>query len=339
MSLLDLSNPNATAWFSTVIKEEVAMCGSTARVDCGVDSCCVNGYMADYGEYLPFDAKLASGESPFLWHNRYPEAWMQMNRVGLDAAFKYAQNDTGLFFTRGGGAQAPGQAELVWLGDQLPSWDDSDGLKTVLRGMLSAGISGFSLAHSDIGGFDIIKFKLLPVHYDRSEELLIRWMELSAIADAVFRTHPSSSPNTTLQVFSNEALLSNFSFFARVHASLGDYREVLMEEASSHGWPLVRHTGLHYSSTTPRVWNDTSQFMLGSDFIAAPVLDPSCITKIVFLPAEETWLDVWTGLPVESGMITVSAPIGRPPLFLRQGASLAARLAALSLKSLYHLHK
>jgi len=53
MSLLDLSNPNATGWFKAVLREEVAMCGPKARAHCE-GGCCVHGYMADYGRCALF---------------------------------------------------------------------------------------------------------------------------------------------------------------------------------------------------------------------------------------------------------------------------------------------
>ena len=76
---------------------------------------------------------------------------------------------------------------LYWLGDQLVSWDNFDGLKTVLNGFLSSGISGHSLTHSDIGGYTQVPF----IHI-RSKELLLRWIEISTFGSAIFRTHIGS---------------------------------------------------------------------------------------------------------------------------------------------------
>ena len=54
------------------------------------DSCTVNttepnvtgsfGWMADFGEYVPFDAVLHDGTSPSTIHNRFPELWAKVNR-------------------------------------------------------------------------------------------------------------------------------------------------------------------------------------------------------------------------------------------------------------------
>eukprot|EP00039_Didymoeca_costata_P016392 m.293249 g.293249 ORF g.293249 m.293249 type:complete len:101 (+) comp16388_c0_seq47:1807-2109(+) len=77
---------------------------------------------------------------------------------------------------------------LFWLGDQLVTWDEFDGLRTVVNGHISGGLSGIAFQHSDIGGYTMIEeagFKYL-----RSQELLLRWAEMSAISDTIFRTHP-----------------------------------------------------------------------------------------------------------------------------------------------------
>ncbi len=39
--------------------------------------------MCDFGEYLPFDSKLFSGEDPAAYHNRYPEEWARLVREAL----------------------------------------------------------------------------------------------------------------------------------------------------------------------------------------------------------------------------------------------------------------
>jgi hypothetical protein len=42
------------------------------------------------------------------------------------------------------------------LGDQLVSWDGSDGLASAIAGALSGGLSGMPATHSDIGGYNSV---------------------------------------------------------------------------------------------------------------------------------------------------------------------------------------
>jgi alpha-glucosidase (family GH31 glycosyl hydrolase) len=57
--LLDLSNPETRTWIKQILKENVVGIGATA-------------WMADFGEALPFNSVIHSGD-PAVWHNRYPE--------------------------------------------------------------------------------------------------------------------------------------------------------------------------------------------------------------------------------------------------------------------------
>ena len=44
-----------------------------------------------------------------------------------------------VFFSRSGYIQSPSVVPLFWLGDQLPSWDVFDGLKSSVKGLLMSG--------------------------------------------------------------------------------------------------------------------------------------------------------------------------------------------------------
>ena len=90
--------------------------------------------------------------------------------------------------SRSASAKSPRFSSLFWLGDQLVSWDAHDGMKSALCGMLSGGLSGLALSHSDVGGYTATPGN------SRGVELLKRWMELSALSDAVFRTHQGNRP-------------------------------------------------------------------------------------------------------------------------------------------------
>ena len=111
--MIDLTNPAAVAWYKEILRSEVLGAGAA-------------GYMADFGEALPYDAQLHSGEPAARFHNQYPEAWARMNRQVSDAS---GHGDELLFFMRSGFRQSPRDATLFWLGDQLVSWDAHDGIK------------------------------------------------------------------------------------------------------------------------------------------------------------------------------------------------------------------
>ena len=105
--------------------------------------------MADFGEALPYDALLHSDVAARSFHNQYPEEWAQLNREAIPGS--WSRRRCGVLYPIGI-SQSPGSSTLFWLGDQLVTWDVHDGLRSAVVGMLSGGVSGFSLNHSDAGG-------------------------------------------------------------------------------------------------------------------------------------------------------------------------------------------
>ena len=63
-----------------------------------------DGWMADFAEWLPHDATLASGEDAMLAHNRYPVAWARLNHE--------------VFHDAGGRIDALAFVRSAWLGSQ-----------------------------------------------------------------------------------------------------------------------------------------------------------------------------------------------------------------------------
>ena len=55
-----------------------------------------------------------------LAHNAYPEQWAALNRRVLRAV---GLENHGLFFSRSASLGSPAHSPLLWMGDQLVSWD------------------------------------------------------------------------------------------------------------------------------------------------------------------------------------------------------------------------
>uniref|UniRef100_A0A803MJ63 Alpha-glucosidase n=1 Tax=Chenopodium quinoa TaxID=63459 RepID=A0A803MJ63_CHEQI len=263
VGMLDLTHPETAPWFKNILQE---------MVDDGV-----RGWMADFGEGLPVDATLYSGEDPIAAHNRYPELWAQINREFVDewksscsGKQKEDPEEALVFFMRAGFRDSPKWAMLFWEGDQMVSWQANDGIKSAVVGLLSSGISGYALNHSDIGGYCAVNLPLIKYH--RSEELLFRWMEFSAFT-TVFRTHEGNKPSCNSQFYSNHKTLSHFARLAKVYKAWKFYRIQLVKEASEKGLPVCRHLFLHYPEDEYVQTLTYQQFLVGSEILVAPVLD------------------------------------------------------------------
>jgi alpha-glucosidase len=306
--LVDLTNPEARAWIKEIIKEELIGKGAS-------------GWMADFGEGLPYDAVLSSGADPKTYHDRYAEEWARVNREAISEA---GRGDDVVFFNRSGYTKSPRYATLFWVGDQLVDWDEHDGIKSAVTGLLSSGLSGYSLEHSDIGGYTAIDNPLLQYH--RSKELLLRWIELGAFT-TVFRTHEGNIPEVNHQFYSDEETLRHFVRFAKIYAAWKPYRVQLVMEASETGLPVIRHPFVHYPHD-PEVLGLRYQFMVGTGLMVAPVLDPDTDIVEVYLPAGK-WVHLWTGethgSPQQGVYEKVPAPIGEPAVFYTDGSEAGMR--------------
>lgn len=78
-----------------------------------------------------------------------------------------------VFFMRSSFLRAPAWSRLYWLGDQLTSWDGFDGMASAVTGLLSSGLSGMSIAHTDLGGYTSIAAEIdgTAYNYTRSKEV------------------------------------------------------------------------------------------------------------------------------------------------------------------------
>ena len=296
--LVDFSNTAARSWFKGIIKSNLLGIG-------------LSGGMCDFGEAAPTDGVYASGEDGLAYHNLYPEDY---ERTVREAVIETGRDDDVVFFCRAGFSQSPGQARLFWQGDQLVTWDKYDGLKSAVQGLIGSGLSGYSLQHSDIGGYT--DFAVAGIGLTRQPELLQRWAELAAFTTA-FRTHEGATPGVNAQFYSNAASFAAFDRSARLFASLFFYRQQLFDEAWQHGWPVVRALFLQYPEDA-KAYHIDDEFMLGRDILVAPVLNQHQTLRVVYLPKGK-WIHVWTGVAYgndeRSTSIAVAAPLGKPPAF------------------------
>ncbi|PRQ49788.1 putative alpha-glucosidase [Rosa chinensis] len=313
VGMLDLTHPDTGNWFKQILQE---------MVDDGV-----RGWMADFGEGLPVDATLYSGEDPISAHNKYPELWAQINREFVE---EWKANRVGkekedpqealVFFMRAGFRDSPKWGMLFWEGDQMVSWQIHDGIKSAVVGLLSSGISGYAFNHSDIGGYCAVNLPFIK--YRRSEELLLRWMELNAFT-TVFRTHEGNKPSCNSQFYSNERTLAHFARFAKVYIAWKFYRIQLVEEATHRGLPVCRHLFLHYPNDEHVHNLSYQQFLIGTEILVVPVLDKGMNNVKAYFPTgNDCWQHVWTGKQfTEEGFETiVEAQIGYPAVFVKTGS-------------------
>ncbi len=307
--VLDFTQGAAGAWFAeTILKRNM--------LDLGMA-----GWMADFGEYLPTDAHLAAGDA-LLAHNAWPVLWAEVNARAIAAAGLRGQ---ALFFMRAGFTGIQRHCPLLWAGDQSVDFSRHDGIGTVICGALSAGMLGNAFHHSDIGGYTSLYGNV------RSPELLMRWTELAAFTP-VMRTHEGNRPADNLQIDHDAAVLDHFARFTRLWRALVPYLRRLVAEAGRTGLPAQRPLFLHFPHD-PASFTIQDQYLYGPDLLVAPVitagLTPAMVTRDRYLPAGTGWTDLWSRRHWPGGQrISIAAPLGRPPVFVRDGTPHAALFAA-----------
>lgn len=303
-ALIDLSNPAGRDWMSDVIAEEVLAHG-------------VDGFMADFGEGLPMDAVLHDGEAAGM-HNAWPRLWAETVRDGCEKA---GRPDCVTWF-RAGTFGMDSQSPAFWNGDQMVGWTKEDGLASALLGTHSAGVSGWPVVHSDIGGYTSVD--LMVTDYVRDEEILARWGEYSAFGP-LFRSHEGNRPAVNRQVY-DAGERTAFARNSRIFAALKPYRDSVLDEAARTGVPAVRHVWVNYPGSAAARADD--QFMLGDAVLVAPVLARGVREVQVALPPG-TWRHLVTGKVYSGGRtITVAAPIGTPAAFVEAGHPMAGQMVA-----------
>ena len=304
-TLPDLTDPKVVQWLKGYLKQ---------AADLGFD-----GWMADYAEWLPVEAKLSDGKSGHEAHNLYPLMWQKANRELLDSVHKDGDY---VFFVRSGWAGTGGLAPVVWAGDQQTEFSGYDGMESVIPICVNLGMSGIPVATHDIGGYSTVNVK------ERGKELFYRWTELAAFSP-VMRTHHGASADKNWQWDQDAATLAFFAKYARVHVALFPYRYTLAKEATDKGLPVMRHLALHFGKDA-RVAAVKDQFMLGPNLLVAPVQKDKARSRQVYLPglASGGWYHYFTGKRhAGAASHTVKADLEEVPVFAPAGAIIPLFLA------------
>lgn len=291
--VVDLTNPEAFEWYKDCIKKQILALG-------------IDGWMADFGEYLPTDVKLFNGVSPMLEHNHWPALWARCNYEAVAESGKLGE---AVFFMRAGATGSQKYCPLLWAGDQSVDFSRHDGLGTTITAALSAGMCGCGLSHSDIGGYTSL------FGNRRTKELFLRWAEM-AVFTPVMRTHEGNRPDENFQVYDDEDALKQFARLAKIHVALKPYLKQLVEENTTRGLPVQRPLFVHYPEDRS-TYHIQTEYLFGRELLVAPVLEKEVFKWRVYLP-QDSWVHLWSGAEFDGGEHLVDAPIGYPPVFYRK---------------------
>lgn len=194
-----------------------------------------------------------------------------------------------------------------WTGDNHSIWSH---IPLALEQMCNLGLSGMMMSGSDIGGFGS----------DATPELMVRFFQ-AAIFSPFFRSHSAMGtkrqepwafdPHTTAII--RKVIKLRYRFLPYIYD--------LAHECEKSGAPILRPLVYEFSKD-PVVHNLADQYMLGSQVLVAPVIEPGKNARAVYLP-DGQWYDFYTGV-LHSGKqhILAEAPIEHVPIYIKAGAIL-----------------
>lgn len=304
-AMVDLTNPDAYEWFKNVIKKNLIEMG-------------FRGWMADFGEYLPFDA-VCHGGTGNKCHNIWPMLWAKCNREAIQET---GMENECVFFTRAGASGTQKYSTLMWAGDQNVDFSADDGLPSVITAALSLGMSGYGLHTSDCGGYTTV------LNVKRSEELLLRWLEYSCFTP-VMRTHEGNRPESNIQLYSNERTINAGVYWAKVHNRLSQYILDCMKENERNGIPVQRPLFLDDPGKDEYYRRNLFEYFFGPEILVAPVVKKGATSRKVYIPKGE-WIHLWTGEKYTEGKYKINSPIGKPPVFYRSNETNSQRFSNIA---------
>ena len=278
-----------------------------------------DGWMEDFGEYTPLDARDAAGQTGSALHNLYPTQYHCAARAAARRAAR---------FVRSGWTGTARCTPIVWGGDPSVDWG-FDGLRSVVTNGLTMGLSGVSTWGSDIGGFfSLFENRLTP-------ELLIRWIELGAVS-GVMRTQANGIriPDSPRPQVWDPEIASHWRRWAQLRTQLYPYLAAADRQYRRTGLPIMRHLALAYPGDRRAIAQE-DEFLFGPSLLAAPVLEPGAKRRRLYLPRGD-WVDLWRSARYGEGLslrrahmlrggrpVTVPAPLDELPLLARAGTLLA----------------
>jgi hypothetical protein len=216
------------------------------------------------------------------------------------------------------------------------TWDRFSGLKSALRGALSASMSGIPFTFSSIGGRTALYQH--PFVMIRDEELLLRWLELASLLDTVLfadlgcvlpgrssgtaeyvdassshvatpgRTGDDDISRPLLQLWDSPKMLEALAKWTRVRAIIAPYVQSLIDQAVETGMPPVRpmpmwstYGTFGTSGRETRAKSNFEQFMLGNHWVVCPAMQAGATEVTCEVPpsADDTVGDGWRELCVQ----------------------------------------
>lgn len=295
-SMIDFFNPNAVAWWKTLMDKTLAL---------GIDGWKCDG--TDYSVLLG-NALYSPGAGAAVTRLQYSHAYYRLffdytrQQLGNDRIIMSRPVDNyGYTFITDPNLVSFTPRDIgfaCWVGDQDATYD---GMEKALNNMYQSDVNNYLVVGSDIGGY-----RDEPVANGRTKDVFLRWTQLGAFSPLM-----ENGGGGEHRPWMWDAQTSTvYNTFVRLHYALIPY---LMQQSDS----LFNAT-----QSLMQFFNNTNyNYMLGSDIFVAPILSANNNITVDF-PAGN-WAYLFNTSQIYSGAFnSLSIPISEFPVFIKQGSAL-----------------
>ncbi len=265
MGILDVTNPDARAWYCGYLRKILRM-----GVDC---------LKTDFGERIPVkDIAYFDGKDPLHMHNYYSFLY---NKMVFDLLKEERGEGEAILFARSATAGSQ-QFPVHWGGDNSASYVS---MAETLRAGLSMSHSGFGFWSHDISGFE----QTAPA------DVYKRWAAFGLLSSHS-RLHGSSSYRVPW-LFDEESC-DVVRKFTRLKCLLMPYLYGAAVEAHEHGTPMMRPMMLEFPDD-PACDTLDRQYMMGESLLVAPVFHAD--SHVDYYLPDGLWTSLLDGRKVQGG--------------------------------------
>lgn len=279
------------------------------------------------GDALWIDEFDEMGKAPITMKFENGTTWQEMRNYwffliskslvkdGWDKSFNGAKRP--FVWVRGMTAGAQRYATL-WSGDINSTYDD---MKTQVRSLQMAGLSGFPFWAHDAGGFHLGELKMTP-----TDAMYRQWSMAFGSFTPFWKPHGVGYSRWPLD--RPKEVQADAKLYSELRYKLMPYTYSYAHIANETGMPMARAMMMEYGND-PMAWKSDLQYMWGSEFLVAPNCSENSTVK-VWLP-KGTWFDFWNNEKLSGNQtINYSAPLGKLPLFVKSGSIIPMANYALS---------
>ena len=288
---LDLTSPEAVAWYQTLLSPLLEMGAAAIKTD--------------FGEEVDEGAVYA-GVTGSKYHNLFALLYA---KAVWDVTERVRGRGQGIIWARSAWAGSQ-RYPVHWAGDAAGTYE---ALAGTLCGGLHFGLSGFAFWSHDVGGIHGIP------DFDQtrpSDDVYVRWTQVG-----VFSSHMRYHGGTPREPWEYPTVAEIVREWIRFRYALLPYILEQAQACCQGGLPMFRSLVFDWPED-PAVWSLADEYLFGDSFLVCPVLDVSGV-RSVYLP-EGQWIDFWSGhnLTGPLHLHSVQSPLARLPLYVRYGSEI-----------------